>query len=116
MPVFVGLISILGALIVNVSFDAEKVAFHGMVGKNGEVSKCEVVKPQNRDVIVKHIKFLQEHNSVNGQEHLYETGNVYVYEFFNRLSGGQVFSLTKKECNEGIIRILIKSDNRFRNG
>ena len=116
MPVFVGLISILGALVINVSFDAEKVEYHGMVGKNGEIHECEVIKPENRDLIVNHIKYLQQHNSVNGQEHLYETGNVYVYEFFNRLSGGQVFSLTKKECNEGIERILIKSDTRFRNG
>ena len=116
MPVFIGLISIVGALIVSVSFNAEKVAFHGLVGKNGEIHECKAVKAENRETIIKHIKYLQAHNSVNGQEHLYETGNVYVYEFFNKLMGGQVFSLTEQECNEGIDRILIKSDKRFKNG
>ena len=106
MPVLIGLISILGALIVNVSFDAEKVAFHGLVGKNGEVTKCEAVKPKHRTAIIEHIKDMQEHNSLNGQEHMYETGNVYSYEFFNKNGGGQVFTLTVKECTEGLERII----------
>ena len=116
MPVVLGLISILGALLINVSFDAEKVEYVGIVDKAGKVMKCEAIKPENKEAIVTHIKSLQESNSVNGQEHMYETGNVYSYEFFNKMGGGQVFTLTKKECQEGINRILLNSSKARRNG
>ena len=116
MPVFIGLISILGALLVSVSFNAEKVAFHGLVGKNGEVFKCEAVKSENRSAIVAHIKDMQENNSLNGQEHQYETGNVYTYEFFNKIGGGQVFTLTEKECTEGLERIINRTSKGHING
>ena len=116
MPVFIGLISILGALMVSVSFNAEKVAFHGLVGKNGEVFKCEAVKPEHRESIVAHIKAMQSNNSLNGQEHMYETGNVYSYEFFNKNGGGQVFTLTAKECTEGLERIINRTRPDHING
>ena len=67
MPKSTGLISILGALLINVSFDAEKVEYVGIVDKAGKVMKCEAIKPENREAIVAHIKSLQESNSVNGQ-------------------------------------------------
>lgn len=116
MPVVIGLISLIGALIVNVSFNAEKVAFVGLVDKAGKVTKCGAVKPENRAAIISHIKEMQEKNSVNGEEHSYETGNVYSYEFFNKMGGGQAFTLTKLECEEAIERIVRKSNRTHRNG
>ena len=52
MNVLIGLISILGALLINVSFDAEKVEYVGIVDKAGKVMKCEAIKPENREAIV----------------------------------------------------------------
>ena len=59
---------------------------------------------------------MQENNSLNGQEHQYETGNVYTYEFFKKICGGQVFTLTEKECTEGLERIINRTSKGHING
>ena len=49
---------------------------------------------------------MQRNNSLNGLENKYETGNVYAFEFFNTGAGGQVFTMTKAECETGVERVL----------
>ena len=105
MSVFITLLAITGALMLDAPFDVNKVAFHGTADKEGKTYKCEPVTEENRSDIINHVTFMMKNNSLNGEELMHEEQDVYRYEYFARNIGGQIFTLTKKDCEKGLIEL-----------
>ena len=105
MPILIMLLSLTGALMLDAPFNVDKVAFHGSVDKEGKTYSCTAVTNEDRNDIIAHIRDMMTNNSLNGEELLYENQNTYSYEYFARNIGGHIFTLTKRDCDAGLMEL-----------
>ena len=105
MQILIALLTLSGVLLIETPFNVDKVAFHGTVDKEGKTYSCEEVTNENRSDIIIHVKEMMTNNSLNGEELMHEEQDTYKYQYFARNVGGQIFTLTEKDCQEGLMEL-----------